>query len=477
MKTHFGIGGPPRFEVVLTPSGTVHLGGLPSGEVVNSFRVDDHVIAGAFQAGLPESVSDLVDVALAVYLSDRLCRRGSNRHQRYLYDWARHIKVTVPVRNPDLWAASSLYTQLTSTLAFLTEDTWEFEFVSRQRLEPRSVQQEFFPRSVQGTPRVALFSGGLDSLGGLCSEIEDQRADTFVLFAGGTNFNHAHRQKRLAAAVAGHTGAHIIPCIVPYGFGGRSHREGNRDEPTQRTRGFVHTALGAATAIMAGVNELAVYENGVGAINLPYSGAQIGTHLTRAANPIALGMMSDLLTAAFGQQFRIDLPFLFQTKGEILKSLLSLGVAHLVDETTSCDRFLRQPQSQCGVCTSCVLRRQSLYAAGLRSFDKQEYAADIYANDLHIPEQKLFGYRMMVDQVERLQRASGAVDPWVSLVCEFPSLFEVSSFLDGNILGRNSANSLVALYRRYCAEWGDFPARPPTHALYTRSEHQGTHDG
>jgi hypothetical protein len=474
MISNFGTHGPPQFEVGFTASGTVHVGGAASGEVINSFRVDDHVIAGAFQAGLPERLSDIVDVALAVYLSDRLCRRGSNPHQRYLYNWARHIRVTVPVRNPDVWSESTFYTQFVSTLSYLTEDIWEFEFLRRPKAAEHSFQQEFFPDTIRGMPRVALFSGGLDSLGGLCSEILDQAADTFVLFAGSTNFHHEHRQKRLAAAVAEHTGACIIPCVVPYRFKGRSHREGNRDEPTQRTRGFVHAALGAATAVMAGASELAVYENGVGAINLPYSGAQIGTQLTRAANPIALRMIGEFLSAALAQPFRVQLPFVSQTKGEILESIRALELGWLVDETNSCDRFLRQPQSQCGICTSCVLRRQSLHAAGLRDFDTQEYAADIYKGDFQIPERKLFGYRMMVDQVERLRHTVGGSGAWNALLREFPSLYEVAIDLDREKRERSGADILVSLYRRYCAEWDAFPARPPVHALYTFAEHEGT---
>lgn len=477
MDSLHAIGRPPHFEVSLTPRGTIHVEGRQSGEVRNSFHVGEHVIAGAFQVGLPDALSDVVDVALAVYLSDRLCRRGTSRDQRYLYDWARHIKATIPVRNPDLWTSPKLYSALTTTLGFLTEDTWVFEFVPRGRVEVNTLQQDLFPHRIRGTPRVALFSGGLDSFGGLCSEIEDQRADTFVLVAGRTNFTHGHRQNRLAAAVAERTSANIIPCVIPYGFQGRSRSERNRDEPTQRTRGFVHAALGAATAVMAGATEVAIYENGIGAINLPYSGAQIGTHLTRAANPIALSMISDVLSQALDRPFKVDLPFVFQTKGEILKSIQHFGLGHAIDETNSCDRFLRQRQNQCGVCTSCVLRRQSLHAAGLRAFDCEDYAIDIYAREISAPERTLFGYRMMVDQVERLQRAIGAQDPWRSLLRRFPALHEIAISLDSDAPARSSASNLVALYRRYCDEWARFPARPPAHSFYTRTEHRGTHNG
>jgi len=472
-------GHPPHYGIAFSAHGRVRLSGEDAAQVDNSFAVGDHVIAGAFQEALPENVADLVDVALAVYISDRLCRRGSALRSRYLHGWARHLHITVPVRNPSFWCSPAVSSKLLDVLGYFTEDVWEFEFEQRPMTIRGAFQQSLFPPDLAGAVRVALFSGGLDSLAGLCAEILNEAGETFVLFAGSTNNFHKGTQNRLATQLALKSRAPILQCVVPFGFKGREPRAGNRDEPTQRSRGFVHTALGAATAIMAGSDQLAIYENGVGAINLPYSGAQVGTHLTRAAHPVALALMSDFLSTVLGQAFRVELPFLGMTKGEICKSIPLLGAEELVAKTNSCDRFLRRERHQCGVCTSCVLRRQSLYAAGLREFDDSaEYFYDIYSNDIGAMERKLFGYRMMVNQVNRAEAALRRSDPWVGLVSEFPPLLEVALQMeqDGHLFG--SANdTLVGLYSRYVSEWRTFPARPPRQPLYTLHEHGATHGG
>jgi 7-cyano-7-deazaguanine synthase in queuosine biosynthesis len=467
----------PNFDVVFSPAGVVRFKGEEAAQTMNSVKLGDHVIAGAFQATLPETVTDLVDVAIAAYIADRLCKRGANRRGRYLYGWARNIHVTVPLKEPEFWASNEISSRLRHVLGYLTEDTWTFEFVPRPSGVRSAYQQSLFPPDLRSPVRVALFSGGLDSLAGLCSEISEKKAESFVLFAGCTNNFHKGKQRQLAAAVGQKHAATILPCVVPFGFRGRVRRAGNHDESTQRSRGFVHSALGAATAVMAGVDTLAIYENGIGCINLPYTGAQIGAHLTKAANPIAIALMNDFLTAVLGKVFRVELPFIGQTKGEMCRSLSKLGIQHLTQETTSCDRFLRQAQNQCGVCTSCVLRRLSLHAAGLSDYDPRGlYAYDVYSSDAQILERDVFGYRMMVDQACRLNKALGLSQPWPALVTEFPDLFEVSLALQQTgYSGESAANLLVRLYQQYSAEWNAFPARPPRHRLYTSEEHGADH--
>src|SRR5207302_15935 len=67
-------------------------------------------------------------------------------------------------------------------------------------------------------------------------------------------------------------------------------------EPTRRTRGFLFLAMGAAAVVGAGVNELFVYENGVGAINLPYERVPIGVPNSRAVHPLTLLQFSRLVS-------------------------------------------------------------------------------------------------------------------------------------------------------------------------------------
>ena len=117
-------------------------------------------------------------------------------------------------------------------------------------------------------------------------------------------------------------------------------RESDTDEPTQRSRGFVFQVLGAVTALMAGAKELYVYENGVGAISLPYTAAQVGAHNTRATSPLFLAGMSEFISTVVGHQFEIRNPYLFRTKGQMCEALRGSRLRDLIRLTGSCDGFL-----------------------------------------------------------------------------------------------------------------------------------------
>ena len=467
MQTSVSTPQPVTYQVIFGPNGTVEVDGTPTGgHITNRFQIEEHVIEGAFQAKLPTALSDLVDVALAVYIADRLCRRRTREIDRYRYGWSRHLRLQIPVVDPVLWGDSQLHNCLVDVLGFLTEDRWEFEFLPRATNGvDHSYQRSLFPVDLAPPVRAALFSGGLDSLAGLGCELADHAVGSFVLFAGRTNFRIEKIQLDLAAELGQRLGRQILPCVVPYGFRGRPAKAGNQDENTQRSRGFIFGILGAVTALMAGTNRLAIYENGIGAINLPYTRAQLGTHMTRAAHPLAMARLSEFITLATGQSFAFELPFLGMTKGEMCARLSELGVQDLVAETVSCDGFPQRVQSrpQCGLCTSCLLRRQSLHAAGLAHLDNSDrYRNDIYESLDGIDARRLYPFRAMLHQVAELQRALRAPDPWRALVSSYPELLEIALVNEWSLLSVPIEEQLVRLYRTYCEEWERFPVRPPT---------------
>ena len=116
----------------------------------------------------------------------------------------------------------------------------------------------------------ALFSGGLDSFIGVAEELEQRPCGSLVLFSATTNPRLGSRQRELVQDIRRLRGDNIIHVAVPLGLRDRD-QIGGIDERTQRSRGFVFQVLGAVTALMAGAKELYVYENGVGAISLPYT--------------------------------------------------------------------------------------------------------------------------------------------------------------------------------------------------------------
>ena len=230
-------------------------------------------------------------------------------------------------------------------------------------------------------------------------------------------------------------------------------------------RALVFIALGVATAFQAGTDTLWIHENGIGALNLPLNETQLGTDNYKGVHPRSLMLAQDYLSLALNQLVRLRNPFLFATKAEMCKSLIGSGLADAVSHTVSCDGFpqrIRGQPSQCGYCTSCILRRQSLQASGLEQFD-QGYRYDVLGPKMGLTREHLYGFEAMRGQVHKIGRCLESKEPWGSLCVAFPELArthaEVVEHLD---MGSHAEVSrrLVDLYRAYVWEWEWFIEEP-----------------
>lgn len=458
------------YHAVFSPDGYVQLDGGAAGRSQARFLIEDRRIAAAFSGVLAPPLTDLIDVALAAYTIDRLAPRP-RRGRAAPEAWSRQLRLVVPVSDPVRWSGE-LYGPLLAALSYLTEDIWEFEFVPRKGLHDRApVQIPLFEFDSSPPLHAALFSGGLDSFAGLYEQVTQQPEGTLVLFAGAPSPRIQGRQKMLIEAVRerlGRTGPRLVPCIVPYRLTDRPRSDADRDERTQRTRGFIYAAFGAAAATLAGARDLAFFENGIGCINLPYTRAQVGVEMTRATHPLALQRMQEFMSAVLGHPFQFRLPNLLRTKAQICQSLRGSGLEDLVGKTLSCDVTLRERNGKlhCGTCTSCILRRQSLIGAGLGAYDGPgPYVRDVFVPDaLALGEKRLVGLRAMHHQVRRLRYAlSDRRGSAEGLRAEFPELHALDCLDRTGTLVPSvpTVDDLVTLYRQYCEEWELLPPEPP----------------
>jgi hypothetical protein len=161
---------------------------------------------------------------------------------------------------------------------------------------------------------------------------------------------------------------------------------------------------------------------------------------------------------------RVRNPFWDITKGEACchDNLRELG--HAITETVSCDSFpLRIPATpQCGTCTSCLLRRVSLHAADLETFDNPSgYFRDVARPSTRLRGKSLHALQAMEWQFLRLRRALNARDSWSSICQAFPEIrttatnyqqLESTSF-------STVTERLLRLYAHYTDEWERFPGR------------------
>jgi hypothetical protein len=210
-------------------------------------------------------------------------------------------------------------------------------------------------------------------------------------------------------------------------------------ESSQRSRGFLFLATGIATAWALGQKRLRVFENGIGAINLPYLRSQIGSQATRSMHPRTIRLVQSLASAVSNERFFVDAPHLVMTKAETIR-LAPTGADQALRLTVSCDTGFSarvKDRLPCGKCTSCLLRRQSLLAANRPDLD----GAHIYRTQSPEGTPAL---EAMLWQVDLLRLCLGQQDPWIGLVSEFPEILDVGSV---------KRRDVINLYRSYVQEW------------------------
>jgi hypothetical protein len=428
------------------------------------YSIEDEKLANALGQRLPEHLADLVDLAMAVYVADRLVPRRSPGQDRFARRWRRSLTLELPIRCLSRWQQPEVGERLQECLDFLTEDDWSFTFVRREQHARSSETQGFLlPTDLEPPIQVALFSGGLDSLAGAEASLQDPAPGTLILLGGVTNRRLNGVIETLVRDLREVASRDLRALLLPLNLRQPGSRY-NSNERSQRSRGFLYGVLGAVAAAMADGTEVLFYENGIGAINLRYSPAQFGTHSTRATNPVALASLSEFLESYLQQPLRFRLPNLFSTKAEMCSRLTTSPLRSSIERTVTCDGFPRREKtSQCGYCTSCLLRRQSLWAAGLEAEDP----GGLYSFDLVNPssdwsDKRWHLLRAMLGQVDTFRRGLATSSPWDALAGEYPMLKRVAWSLNDQGMPLETAKArLLGLLGRYSAEWEQFPAMPP----------------
>lgn len=297
---------------------------------------------------------DLLTVVLAAYTADLRTPRKSG------YDrWTRDIRLHVGVNDPDRWRAA--HETLARTLTFLTGDRWTVDVRPNRRpfeiaLPPRRKQRRIEPDGV------ALFSGGLDSYVGALDLLASGQTPLLVGHhaAGGQT---SKAQSNAIDALRRHTGQAELPFIQCYASPRVKATRARASEITTRGRSFVFLGLGTVIATAFGLERLIVPENGFISLNVPLTSTRLGSFSTKTTHPHLIGLFQQLLTE-LGLDVILELPYRFQTKGEMLRNCQDgAGVRGALEATMSCShpgasRFeTKNPFLHCGYCVPCLIRR------------------------------------------------------------------------------------------------------------------------
>jgi len=408
-------------------------------------NIDDRNLKHRIQQEFPPVIADVIDLAVAIHASDRLTIQDPHQPQIQL-------KVVLPVRHPEILNKSTMNQQLCQLLYWATGKKWVFEF-ERRRQPGRSIEnQPLLCSSDPDVDEVSLWSGGLDALAGLYDRLKQSPAKSFALFGSGSNTNTHKRQQKIFYSLQ-----HLFPnrldlCRIPIRFDQSSHLEMN----SSRARGIVFMLLGSAYSYLRGLRVLHVYENVIGAINLPYRKSAVGLDHSRSVHPETLLGVGLLMTELIGENFKVHNPFLFHTKAEMMKSLAEDARIDLASQTSSCDSPHRKSQQppQCGYCSSCILRKQALAASQLE--DKTSYIVP-HGNPpgkdirLHLENMLAQVAALRVHLKPFDQRA----DQWRALSNRFPELNDIvdRTHTEENITLPEMRHQLIRLFQAYVSEW------------------------
>lgn len=284
---------------------------------------------------------DFVQLCLAVCAADLSCLRSTSAD-----GWTRVIELTVGLHEPLHWLGWEEH--IARMLKILTGDYWTIRFVDGGELPPAG----------HGNPgehdSVCLLSGGLDSLIGGIDLVADGRRPVFVS-------QLAHEDSRRQIQFADRLGGPNSHWQWSHGINFRGHRE---TSTRARSLAFYAFAIMAASRVDAEPVQVFVPENGFICINPPLVPGRVSSLSTRTTHPQFIRMMQELLDG-LGIRARLELPYRFKTKGQMLKECLNQPLLEeLASSTTSCGRFRTYNRTHCGRCVPCMIRKGAFLAWG-----------------------------------------------------------------------------------------------------------------
>ena len=408
------------------------LGELGAGRGVH---LDEFALCSQQIGTLPVLAADLLRVACAIYAVDRLVRRRAGRRTG-----TRDITLEISVAEPDFWRDSAMTDRIRETVELLSDDVWEFDFVA-SKIKP--APQCWF--DWDSCPTLSLYSGGLDSAAGLATRLRSF-AGTMITVTAWHQARQLRRVQEQVLRLRQRYEARVNPIIVKVAM--VKPPPLRSQELTQRCRSFLFASLGAAVAAALRSTTIEVYENGIGAINLPLlRGMATCSRTTRSSHPRFLELMSQIATYVANRSVQFKLPHLDRTKGELVRTLAADGLADVAASTVSCVHYpVRDRANQCGHCAACVGRRQAMLVAGIHE-PPGTYSVDLFAARSalnQLPAHQVRFLKAMVIQADLLGELRCSV---------LPDWFRRYVLGTGVASSDDMLSRLVDVHLRYRAEW------------------------
>lgn len=409
-----------------------------------TLRIED--VHSKLFSSVPSRFHDLLEIATYVYSADQVIRRGADDVDTFGDGWRRDLHFVVPVRDPDFWSSAQVQDTLCSTLGFLSDDQYRFDFVKLDQEHPFQQYLQFDDtQQVYGKPeQVVMFSGGLDSLAGAIDEVVNQKRRVLLVTHKSTSkLNKRHRTlEQMLAEKAGDN--------VPHRISVRVHKAKELNhEYTQRSRSFLYVSIGATIARMLNLKSVRFYENGVISLNLPVCAQVVGGRATRTTHPRVMKGFQDLLSLVAGEPFTVENPYIWKTKADVVKIITDAGCHDLIKHSMTCTHTweMTNQHTHCGGCSQCIDRRFAILAAKADQHDPVEhYKVDVFTQSRDKGEDKI----MAAAYLERANQVKNLTDV-TQFVSSYPDVGRVLKYLNYSSAGQ-AAQRVFDLYKRHANE-------------------------
>lgn len=311
---------------------------------------------------------DLLEMAGYIFAADRKTYRGFPKALEY-HNWSRKFHFHFFVRDIEFWNKDEVKKLLSDALCFMTGDIeYEFTFYKAEPDFPADFfDNENFEIEGKEALSIVLFSGGIDSLAGALEKIRATN-DEICLVSHQSGVPSVKTTQRILYDELNR--AYPNRC-KHYKFHCGLAKKKAKDE-TQRTRPFLYCSMAFAIASTYDQDNINVYENGITSINLGETQDLMNGRASRTTHPKTIGLLEKLFTEISEKKFKINHPFLFKTKTDVVEILKKNDGLKLLDSSVSCSRTFQKPQgtTHCGRCTQCVDRRFAVYANEVEKFDE-----------------------------------------------------------------------------------------------------------
>jgi len=328
-------------------------------------------------------VIDFLRISTFVYQADKLVMR-----EYFKDNWTRKVSITVPVSDVNLWEMNK--ETLTEAISFLSGDSWDFEFT-----HDKSEYNRTRVAKPLHTGNVSLFSGGMDSFIGAIDLLNQNKGQQSQVWFVGHASGGGGIQKLLYEKLKNHFKARGQAEFFPLRFTAASIYK-NKLEPSTRSRSILF--IGGGLSVASGMYDdaaLIIPENGLISLNNPLTSARNGSCSTRTTHPYFIGKLNELLTG-LGLKHRIELPYRFMTKGEMMIQCADQKILKKnISTTMSCShrnggRILNRIKNtnpntdglNCGYCVPCMIRYASFHAAAIPE-DSPFAPLDSYTPDVN----------------------------------------------------------------------------------------------